>query len=364
MKEVGWSRSILLKLERVRSNFTSRESKPSKPAVYSGAEASIGHLSSVVAARSFRYPGSGEDDGPPSATPPPTTLPTVDDPTPSGQVPADPSVPENAIPPSAPITTLPNVYFDVPLFSEGSLEVDDQAPPADRPILDENGQTVPILDADGQPIPDGDAVHYNDVNQQRIKDCFLMAAVASLAMQDPQAIRDMIDVNTDEAGNVTSYTVTLYDNGNPVLVEVTPDDIYPNGARPTENGENWVAVVEAAFYEYRGDAASPRGGNSSDAMEILTGRPSTVVPVESGEYTFDEMQDDLEAGRLIVLSTKQTLDENEYWIWSQHSYVVERMWVAEDGTQMVQLYNPWGHEQPPPIPFDEIPNFFDDFQIN
>lgn len=338
------------------------KAQPAKFASGWRAAENIGYLSNLVARRSHQ-----SDDGPPSATPPqppPTTIPTVDDPTPSGQVPIDPAVPLNAIPLSEPSSPQPVPYFEAPLFSEGMLEKDDQQPPADRPILDDNGIAEPLLDANGQPIPDGDAVHYNDVNQQRVKDCFLMAAVASIAMQDPQAIRDMIDVNTDEAGNVTSYTVTLYDDGNPVHVEVTPDDIYARGARPTENGENWVAVIEAAFYEFRGDAAQPKGGNSSDAMEILTGRPSTVIPVESGEYTFQEMQADFEAGRLVVISTKQSLDENDYWIWSQHSYVVERMWVAEDGTQMVQLYNPWGHEQPPPIPFDELPNYSDNFELN
>jgi hypothetical protein len=74
------------------------------------------------------------------------------------------------------------------------------------------------------PGDDGTGVHPDDVRQGAIGDCWLVASMAALAQQRPDLVEDMIRLNDNG-----TYTVTLYDDGRPVQVTVTPDFPLLNG---------------------------------------------------------------------------------------------------------------------------------------
>lgn len=138
--------------------------------------------------------------------------------------------------------------------------------------------------------PDPEAAH---VKQTSLGDCYLQAAVASLADNNPGLIKAMFRDN-DKDGTVT---VRLYkpDRSDPakptfsaqyVTVKKTlPKDI--TGAAAYNAGANWVRLLEKAyaaggFTGVYGKAApavrdyeSIAGGFSQHAMEVLTGQPVT-----------------------------------------------------------------------------------------
>ena len=66
---------------------------------------------------------------------------------------------------------------------------------------------------------------WRTVDQQAIEDCFLLAALQAYSQSEDgrQLLRDNIRLNDARDG----FIVTLYDNGQPVDVNVT--DYYTNG---------------------------------------------------------------------------------------------------------------------------------------
>jgi hypothetical protein len=212
----------------------------------------------------------------------------------------------------------------------------------------------------------------SDVHQYRVGDCCFMAALlaASRSPEGRGLIHNAIRENRNDQGEVVSYTVTLhrpqthfFGLGRTTFsdVQVTVDWLYPKGhAIPRESGnafEVWPLVMEKAYAQFCGgyDVAT-RGGYPSDAMELLTGRPATCT--EFGRFTGyrqDELERDLAAGKMVVLSSRG--DVAGYGLIGHHSYVVTGT-VVRDGKLYVELGNPWGEEQPDPVPVGELKQWF------
>lgn len=264
----------------------------------------------------------------------------------------------------------PAAYPNAPLYSEGVREADDN---------------LPTTDSKGNPIKDGDAVHYNDVKQGGQNNCFLMASIASIAKNDPQAIRDMIKENKDANGNVTSYTVTLNKKDGGFLgtglfgggydkteITVPASEILTNGAGQGDNGEVWVKVIESAYAKLNGGTdVWKKGGSPADALPTLTGRSTTSHSADGKDYSFENLQKDLTGKKNVVINTKSEEDDEKkkvknspYELHNWHVYLVEKAYVDADGRKMVQLYNPWGNDHPKPIPFEELGKYCNQFTVN
>jgi type VI secretion system secreted protein VgrG len=125
----------------------------------------------------------------------------------------------------------------------------------------------------GQLFVDGPSP--TDVKQGAIGDCYLMAAMASVANTNPEILEKNIKENPD--GTVT---VTLCDGGKPV--DVVVDKEVPVGrfiggqkyGKSTQKNELWVSMVEKAYAEQfgKGDGYEGigHGGYTEDAMSHIT----------------------------------------------------------------------------------------------
>jgi hypothetical protein len=231
---------------------------------------------------------------------------------------------------------------------------------------------------------DANAVDLNDIKQGQLNDCYVMSGTGAIARQDPNAIQNAIRENKDDKGNVTSYTVTLYQKrtgisgffqGGYEKKEYTVDATFPNGGKHAGPGDTdakgnqeiWPLVIEKAYGQSKGgyDAIN-QGGNAGDVMTALTGRDTQHI--SPGNYSFEQMQKDLKAGSV----TAGTPDDKTvakkgplgFGLHSWHSYVVTGTYTDKDGKQMVQLYNPWGSDHPKPMPFEEFKKNFNSVQVN
>ncbi len=214
-------------------------------------------------------------------------------------------------------------------FSDGEGEVDDPTGMGDHDPLD-----GPVDLSDG-------AFDLSQVEQGQIGDCWFLASAAAVGARDPDFIRDHIRYNPDG-----SYTVTLYDDGEPVEVRVEASTIDDGVSNPAGD-PTWLSIYEkAAAAHLGGDYDDIDADQISRGLEMITGRDTDG----DGDRGLDDIQGDLDDGRVLVVSTEN--DTESGWnpfdeavdddnVVPNHAYVIESV-TERDGERIIRLINPWG----------------------
>ncbi len=208
------------------------------------------------------------------------------------------------------------------------------------------------------------AISVTDINQGQMGDCYLLSSIGEIAMFHPGYVTQMIRANADGTETVTLYRAS---NGNlptfgtsaytPVAITVSntfPSNSVNNGAsQDVFNGQKeiWVQVLEKAMATlYGGYNGIANGGIPAISMEELTGCSASVTWPST--FSLQQLQNDVAAGDLITFDTGGygTLP---YHMHGSHAYMFQSL-AAVNGTVMVNLLNPWGFDQPDPIPFAQL----------
>ena len=142
--------------------------------------------------------------------------------------------------------------------AKNRLSYDSEDQPEIRP---KEAGTVEYVKIEGEPFIQGEDdeldIAFNDIDQGSLGDCYLLAALSSIALNDPESIRKMI-----KPLGAGLYAVTFYDKDDdgklvaqmPVLV----DDTFPasssgtpkyarEGDRSEAGSELWVMLIEKAW---------------------------------------------------------------------------------------------------------------------
>ena len=214
-------------------------------------------------------------------------------------------------------------------FSDGEDEVDDPTGQGDHDPLD---GPVDLSD---------DAFDLSQIMQGQIGDCWFLASAAAVGANDPDFIRDHIQHNPDG-----SYTVTLYEDGEPVEVRVDASTI-DDGVTSPDGQPTWLSIYEKAAASHMGGAYDDIDSDQiSRGLEMVTGRDTD----SDGDRGLDDIRDDLDDGRTLVVSTEN--DTESGWnpfdtavdddnVVPNHAYVIESV-EERDGETIVRLVNPWG----------------------
>ncbi|WP_026123177.1 C2 family cysteine protease [Nocardiopsis chromatogenes] len=209
---------------------------------------------------------------------------------------------------------------------------------------------------------DEDPVQWEHIRQGDLGDCWVMATMGAMAVQNPGAIEDMIEENVNG-----TYTVTF--PGHPDPITVTPD--LPVDARgdPGFASSNedppviWPAILEKAYAQMKGgDYSRLEDWHAGSAMLTFGGDTADYAPDDWvppwEDVTMDGLADKFESGESITLSTPLNGDGYELvdnggtgedgeevpdTLVSAHVYFVEDV-DREAGT--VTIRNPWGTEHP------------------
>ena len=214
----------------------------------------------------------------------------------------------------------------------------------------------------------------SDVNQGDLGDCYLLAPLAEVAMQDPSIIEQMITNN----GNGT-FGVRFYVDG--VARYVTVDDTLPDGgtAFNSSKGGDWASLIEKAYAElpaaavFAGEASYSNsfsgignGGDPSYTLLAITGASKITEFSPDGskwlEYALNSSEGwtgtefyasnaaalskiaaDIAVGDDVILSsyTNATNASGKDTLIADHALSV---YGYDASTGMLEIRNPWGTE--------------------
>jgi len=216
-----------------------------------------------------------------------------------------------------------------------------------------------------------EGTEFSDALQGATGDCYLIAALASIAWARPYVIvqrNRATGVQQDEFVNRIDFF-----SGGAAPVEVTERlPVYENSqalvyARSAESGEIWPGVYEKAYAKWKsgttGDmpnipAVIGNGGNPASAAAEVTALSPYWVPTSSrsgdelfqivrshcvGRRTFDPMMAST-YGTSKVASPPSTDEYNDVGLVQWHAYSVLG-WDYVEGTEYVVLRNPWGFQE-------------------
>jgi hypothetical protein len=192
----------------------------------------------------------------------------------------------------------------------------------------------------------------DDAVQGQVGDCYLIAALASVAKTHPELLQKAVQTNRDG-----TYTVTFHERKpgqeKPSPVQVTIDGAFANRsgrleyAAARETKELWPMIFEKAYASWKGGFDAIEGGMSATALEALTGAKPDFFAVTSDskpEVLFGRIQEAVSGGGCVVALSKPW-DPSERGVVADHAYTL--LGVEEkNGQRFVSLRNPWGEREP------------------
>ncbi|MCA9551559.1 MAG: hypothetical protein KC933_16095 [Myxococcales bacterium] len=205
------------------------------------------------------------------------------------------------------------------------------------------------------------------VEQGAVADCFIAAALASIAHTRPKAVREVFEELTPKDGH-RRFEVTLFEpDGAPrawpvndeLLVDDTGRPIY--GRWPAEGPEElWFPLLEKAFMDLlneregvdQGYLAGARGGSAFVVFEALLGAVPRNYSLAQHAHRPDAVADLIrEAAAKREPMVAYTYDKAKAHLYEGtglipwHTYSV--LGVQDvDGVPHVELYNPWARGEP------------------
>ena len=199
-------------------------------------------------------------------------------------------------------------------------------------------------------------VKSSDPRQNYIGDCYLMAAMSSVAAMNPAVIQKAFKDNHDG-----TFTVHLFDRKGGKLVrhDVKIDAdlprsgtygyVYAQGKSPKEL---WPALLEKAFAARVGSYRKIEGGVPALALEQITGKASTDMVMKGEGVTpdsiFAAITANLKKNKPMTAATAGDSSAAKYTntgIYTDHTYSILGTSV-DGGTKYIKLRNPWGNSEP------------------
>ncbi len=225
-----------------------------------------------------------------------------------------------------------------------------------------------------QETGDASAISVYDINQGQMGDCYLLSSIGEIALFHPGFITQMIQANANGTETVTLHRAangslpgigtTSYSADLINVINSFPSDSVNNGAnQDVLNGQKeiWVQVLENAVATLNGGYNGiANGGIPSISMEELTGcAASSFSP---GAVSLQQLQGDIAAGDLITFDTESSGGTLPWGLYGDHAYMFESL-TSVNGTEMVNLLNPWGMDEPSAIPLSQIGTVCDEIDI-
>ncbi|MCG7308837.1 C2 family cysteine protease [Brachybacterium sp. ACRRE] len=209
-----------------------------------------------------------------------------------------------------------------------------------------------------------EAIGSQTMRQGSIGDCWLLAALMAVAASDPSFLSRSITLREDG-----TWDVTLYEGGEPVVVNVAPEQIAADGARVDDDGADYspdddpigfMSIYEQAAVNHLGpDYESVIADTPGAGLELITGQRAPDDSFLGNSPTFEEFETAVEEKRPITVMTK-LVETGREDVAPAHVYQVSGV---DRRTGELILENPWGDGGPDHLP-QTVRIHMDDYDDN
>ncbi|KAL7831396.1 hypothetical protein SRHO_G00308990 [Serrasalmus rhombeus] len=202
-----------------------------------------------------------------------------------------------------------------------------------------------------------DGATRTDICQGDLGDCWLMAAIASLTLNQDILARVIHPEQSFMKGYAGIFHFQLWQYGQ--WVDVVIDDKLPTKdgellfVHSAKRSEFWSALLEKAYAKVNGSYEALRGGCATEGFEDFTGGIGECYQLSKAPFNlFNIMKQSLSRGSLLSTAISGTAYEKEAVTKEQlvkrHAYSItgaEEIHVGRCLVQLVRLRNPWGHKE-------------------
>jgi len=192
-----------------------------------------------------------------------------------------------------------------------------------------------------------------DVVQGELGDCWLLAAIASLSLNDDLLYRIIpTDQSFEEQDYCGMFHFQFWQYG--AWVDVIVDDRLPTYhgklayLHSGETNEFWSALLEKAYAKLNGSYEALKGGSASEAMEDFTGGVTELIELRSPpKNLFKIMHKSLKKGALMSCAIEtnnpsQREVKLSNGLLQGHAYSITGLEELDNGTRLIRIRNPWG----------------------
>lgn len=188
-----------------------------------------------------------------------------------------------------------------------------------------------------------EAIREQVMRQGAIGDCWFLSGLMAAAQTDPAFLSKNVTLREDG-----TWDVTLYEDGEPVVVNVSPDQLARDGARVDSDGNRntwngdaigYMSIYEQAAINHLGpDYESVVADSPQAGLELITGAEAEGSTFLDGHPSIESLDTAIAEGRPVTVMTEPLMPFNSD-LAAAHVYQVRSVDTAKNE---VELVNPWG----------------------